>query len=208
MFCRVQHKRIQYSDFPDHIRPQQPTPTSMSPPTLTCLCPPTFTRLSSHAHPLPSLGQLLLREPSECAAKGGQGGGSVGGVVGGVIVTLVLLAGVVAARNYCKRKRSRRKQEPRPPSDDSNPDVVPNIAEETYDLLSAAEKKVDVTLYEVVESSVHDDMPMHSLGQSSDAYRPLVRQQHSPKDVEDYPGVRGDVYCPVDQMMQAEESVV
>ncbi|XP_050734666.1 neural cell adhesion molecule 1-like [Eriocheir sinensis] len=140
-------------------------------------------------------------------AGGGQGGGSVGGVVGGVVVTLVLLAGVVAARNYCKRKRSRRKQEQRPPSDDSNPDVVPNI-EETYDLLSAAERKVDVVLYEAVDSSVPEDLPAHSMGQGSEAYRPLVRT-HSPQEVDEYQGgVRGDVYCPVDQMMQAEESVV
>lgn len=56
-----------------------------------------------------------------------EGGVSVGGVVGGLAVTLVLLVGVVVLRNYCRRRRGRRKQEPRPQSDDSNPDVVPNI---------------------------------------------------------------------------------
>ncbi|XP_042241657.1 sialoadhesin-like [Homarus americanus] len=140
-------------------------------------------------------------------------GTSVGGVVGGLVVTVVVLVGVVAARKYCRR-RSRMKQDPRPPSDDSNPDVVPNI-EETYDLLSSAESKADATLYEVLDGSMAEDIPMYqpflrqdSLGQHSDSYHPLVLQQHSPKEIDDYPGVRTDLYCPVDQLMQAEESVV
>ncbi|XP_071530325.1 B-cell receptor CD22-like isoform X2 [Panulirus ornatus] len=135
------------------------------------------------------------------------GGSSVGGVVGGVVVTLLVLVAVVLARNYCRRRRSRMKQEPRPPSDDSNPDVVPNI-EETYDLLSSAESKADATVYEVLDASIADEIPMQSMDQQSESYHPLVLQQHSPREVEDYPGVRTDLYCPVDQLMQAEESVV
>ncbi|XP_069181042.1 kin of IRRE-like protein 2 isoform X2 [Procambarus clarkii] len=134
-------------------------------------------------------------------------GSSVGGAVGGLVVTVVVLVGVVVGRNYCRRRRGRPKQDPRPPSDDSNPDVVPNI-EETYDLLSSAESKADATMYEVLEGSLGEDIPMESLGQHSESYQPLVLQHNSPKEMDDYPGVRTDLYCPVDQLMQAEESVV
>lgn len=47
--------------------------------------------------------------------------------MGGLVVTFLMLAGVVAARNYCNRKRIRKKHEVRPHSDDSNPDIIPNI---------------------------------------------------------------------------------
>ncbi|XP_047497768.1 uncharacterized protein LOC125044851 [Penaeus chinensis] len=91
-----------------------------------------------------------------------EGGVSVGGVVGGLAVTLVLLVGVVVMRNYCRRRRGRRKQEPRPQSDDSNPDVVPNI-EETYDLLAPGEPKAEAS-YDSMNTPMPEDVPMVSRG--------------------------------------------
>ncbi|XP_037787419.1 hemicentin-1-like [Penaeus monodon] len=129
-----------------------------------------------------------------------EGGVSVGGVVGGLAVTLVLLVGVVVMRNYCRRRRGRRKQEPRPQSDDSNPDVVPNI-EETYDLLAPGEPKAEAS-YDSMNTPMPEDVPM-------EAYHPLVLQSSSTHESEEFQGSRTDrVYCPVDQLMQAEESVV
>ncbi|XP_069988648.1 uncharacterized protein [Penaeus vannamei] len=129
-----------------------------------------------------------------------EGGVSVGGVVGGLAVTLVLLVGVVVLRNYCRRRRGRRKQEPRPQSDDSNPDVVPNI-EETYDLLAPGEPKAEAS-YDSMNTQMPEDVPM-------EAYHPLVLQSSSTHEGEEFQGSRTDrVYCPVDQLMQAEESVV
>ncbi|ROT78550.1 hypothetical protein C7M84_002726 [Penaeus vannamei] len=129
-----------------------------------------------------------------------EGGVSVGGVVGGLAVTLVLLVGVVVLRNYCRRRRGRRKQEPRPQSDDSNPDVVPNI-EETYDLLAPGEAKAEAS-YDSMNTQMPEDVPM-------EAYHPLVLQSSSTHEGEEFQGSRTDrVYCPVDQLMQAEESVV
>lgn len=63
--------------------------------------------------------------------------------MGGILVAVMLVGGGVWARHYCRKRARRRgttggqgeggggKVEARPPSDDSNPDVVPNIGEYT-----------------------------------------------------------------------------
>lgn len=53
--------------------------------------------------------------------------------MGGVLVAAAAVGGAVWARHYCRKRwrgRSERaKHDARPSSDDSNPDVVPNIGE-------------------------------------------------------------------------------
>ncbi|XP_045127235.1 hemicentin-1-like isoform X2 [Portunus trituberculatus] len=122
-------------------------------------------------------------------------GSSVGGLVGGVILAAIVMGGAVWARHFCSKRwrdRSERAKHDvaRPSSDDSNPDVVPNIAEETYDLL-LAEAKSRETLYQDLDSSPQRSSPMQQQQhqqeqQQSEAPHQLPQpqqQQHTQQQV-------------------------
>ncbi|KAK3870024.1 hypothetical protein Pcinc_024703 [Petrolisthes cinctipes] len=165
-------------------------------------------------------------------------GSSVGGVVGGILVAVVIVGGGVWARHYCRRRARRRgptvgqvevggggKMETRPPSDDSNPDVVPNIAaEETYDLLSLSQAKSDASLYlEQPDTSPHRSVPAQSVQQqlrphasqsqqqpglysSQEVYQPLLMKSSVTELVDSPSGVR--TYCQGSHTLDADESML
>ncbi|XP_076065317.1 neural cell adhesion molecule 2-like [Oratosquilla oratoria] len=154
----------------------------------------------------------------------------VGGIVGGIVVVIVVVIWVVWVRHYRRKRRSRKiskESTAQPPPDESNPDVVPNIAainsssidlihssalllaseEETYDLLATGERKATPSVYNILGSPRQENIQLQPFTYK-ESYSPLLLQGAS-KDSEDLAhGVRADVYCPVDQLLQAEESVV
>nr|XP_045604895.1 uncharacterized protein LOC123762426 [Procambarus clarkii] len=132
------------------------------------------------------------------------GSTSVGKVLGGLLLLLLVLVAGVWLRHYCRKANTRRKHDPRLPSDESNPDVVPNTVEDTFDLLAAGAAKSELPIltpvYDAVGVSLQEGVARKSLAsaevypdarlQSKDSenYQAL-RLQHN-DHLEGYPGVR------------------
>ncbi|XP_071530298.1 uncharacterized protein [Panulirus ornatus] len=121
------------------------------------------------------------------------GSSSVGKAVGGLLLLLLVLAGGVWGRHYCTRRSDKKKHEPRVPSDESNPDVVPTAIEDTFDLLAAGAAKSEVPIltpvYEAVGVTLQEGVPRKTSA-SAEVYHSGVRPKHHQRDPDEYQGLR------------------
>ncbi|KAK8735158.1 hypothetical protein OTU49_005530 [Cherax quadricarinatus] len=130
----------------------------------------------------PVVVSAYTSRPSRTTQDTRGGSSSVGKVLAGLLLAVLLLVGGVWTRHYCRKRNTRRKHDPRLPSDESNPDVVPNTVEDTFDLLTPEATKSEVPIL----TPVYDAIARQSLA-SAEVY-PDVRLK--PKDSEEYQGAR------------------
>ncbi|XP_068241323.1 B-cell receptor CD22-like [Palaemon carinicauda] len=137
-------------------------------------------------------------------------GRSVGEVLGIIAVVTLLLGFAIWGKHYCKNRAKKKKEEPRVPSDESNPDVVPTTVEESVDLLEAGTAKSELPLlspiYDSLGAPLSESIPVTSI--STGEVYPSMRLPHPSSESDAYKSVRADLHCPVDQLMQAAETIV